>query len=220
MPVTPTYPGVYLEELPSAVHTITAVSTSVTAFVGYTPSGPLETPQTLTSFADFERTFGGLSANSVLSYAVQHFFLNGGATAIVVRVASGATPATKTLASGTTDVMTVTARNPGVLGRSLRLAVGVSTDDTLSMQVFDLTGALNENYQGLSMTSTDANFAGTIINAGSSLITVKVLEAELPDPSGTVSRAFTDPLPDLAKEITVSIGSVTSGVFKVYDSDH
>jgi phage tail sheath protein FI len=220
MPVTPTYPGVYLEELPSAVHTITAVSTSVTAFVGYTPSGPLETPQTLTSFADFERTFGGLSANSVLSYAVQHFFLNGGATAIVVRVASGATPATKTLASGTTDVMTVTAKNPGVLGRSLRLAVGVSTDDTLSMQVFDLTGAVNENYQGLSMTSTDAMFAGTIINAGSSLITVKVLEAELPDPSGTVSRAFTDPLPDLAKEITVSIGSVTSGVFKVYDSDH
>ena len=69
MPVTPTYPGVYIEEPPSAVHTITAVSTSVTAFVGYTPSGPLETPQTLTSFADFERTFGGLWLDSTMTYS-------------------------------------------------------------------------------------------------------------------------------------------------------
>jgi uncharacterized protein len=220
MPVTPTYPGVYIEEPPSAVHTITAVSTSVTAFVGYTPSGPLETPQTLTSFADFERTFGGLSANSVLSYAVQQFYLNGGATAIVVRVASGATPAVATLTAAGADVITLTAKNPGTLGAALRVAVGASTDDTLSMQVFDLTGALNESYQGLSMTSTDANFVETSINAGSSLITVKVLEADLPDPSGTVSKAFTNPLPDLAKEITVTIGTVTSDPFKVYDSAH
>jgi phage tail sheath protein FI len=40
MPVTPTYPGVYIEELPSAVRTITAVSTSVTAFVGSIRRGP------------------------------------------------------------------------------------------------------------------------------------------------------------------------------------
>ena len=92
MPVTPTYPGVYLEEIPSGVSTITAVSTSVTAFVGYTPGGPLETPVTLTSFADFERSFGGLSANSVLGYTVQHFFQNGGSVAIVVRLATGSRP--------------------------------------------------------------------------------------------------------------------------------
>ena len=35
MPVAPTYPGVYVEELPSGVHTITGVSTAVTAFLGY-----------------------------------------------------------------------------------------------------------------------------------------------------------------------------------------
>ena len=35
MPVSPTYPGVYIEEVPSGVRTIVGVSTSVTAFVGY-----------------------------------------------------------------------------------------------------------------------------------------------------------------------------------------
>jgi two-component system response regulator GlrR len=32
-------------------------------------------------FADFERAFGGLAADSELSYAVQHFFANGGSEA-------------------------------------------------------------------------------------------------------------------------------------------
>src|SRR2546421_10291493 len=81
MTVTPTYPGVYVVELPSSVRTITAVSTSVTAFVGYTGRGPVNRPVTLTSFADFERRFGGLAVNSMLSYSVQQFFLNGGSTA-------------------------------------------------------------------------------------------------------------------------------------------
>ena len=39
MPVTPTYPGVYIEELPSSVHTIVGVPTSVAAFVGYAARG-------------------------------------------------------------------------------------------------------------------------------------------------------------------------------------
>src|SRR5436190_24313181 len=106
MTVTPTYPGVYVVELPSSVRTITAVSTSVTAFVGYTGRGPDNTPVTLTSFADFERRFGGLAVNSVLSYSVQQFFLNGGATAIVVRVASGAGSAQRELKAGGNTVLT------------------------------------------------------------------------------------------------------------------
>ena len=34
MAVQTTYPGVYIQERPSGVHTTTGVSTSVTAFVG------------------------------------------------------------------------------------------------------------------------------------------------------------------------------------------
>ena len=42
MPVLTTYPGVYIEEIPSGVHTITGVATSITAFVGRALRGPTD----------------------------------------------------------------------------------------------------------------------------------------------------------------------------------
>ena len=88
MPVTPTYPGVYIEEIPSGVHPITGVATSIAAFVDFFGRGPMNTAVQIFSFADFERTFGGLDVRSEASYAIQQFFLNGGTQAWVVRVAS------------------------------------------------------------------------------------------------------------------------------------
>lgn len=85
MPTTPTYPGVYIEEIPSGVRTITGVATSITAFIGRARRGPLNLPVTINSYAEFERTFGVLWEESTLGYAVRDFFLNGGAQAIVVR---------------------------------------------------------------------------------------------------------------------------------------
>ena len=55
MAVAPTYPGVYIEEVPSGVHTITGVATSITAFVGYTARGAVDNAVHIFSFADFER---------------------------------------------------------------------------------------------------------------------------------------------------------------------
>ena len=89
MPVTPTYPGVYVEEIPSGVRTITGVSTSVAAFIDFFKRGPLNKAVQLFSMGDFGREFGGLDANSEASYAIQQFFLNGGTEAWAVRVASG-----------------------------------------------------------------------------------------------------------------------------------
>ena len=89
VPVAITYPGVYIEEIPSDVHTVTGVSTSVTAFVGFTVSGSVDTPVHIFSFAEYEQTFGGLAADAPMSYAVKHFFQNGGTEAYVVRVAAG-----------------------------------------------------------------------------------------------------------------------------------
>ena len=86
MPVSLTYPGVYVQEIPSGVHTITGVATSITAFIGRTARGPDNKPYTINSFGDFERTFGGLWAPSSLGYAVRDFFLNGGGQAIIVRL--------------------------------------------------------------------------------------------------------------------------------------
>lgn len=85
MPVNVSYPGVYIEEIPSAVHPITGVATSIAAFVGYTARGIDNRAEHLFSFADFERLFGGLAPDSELSYAVQQFFANGGNEAYVVR---------------------------------------------------------------------------------------------------------------------------------------
>ncbi|HEV8045332.1 MAG TPA: hypothetical protein VGP38_09140, partial [Rubrobacter sp.] len=86
MPTTPTYPGVYIEEIPSGVRTITGVATSITAFVGRTRRGPDNEPVTINSFADFERTFGGLWEPSTVGYAVRDFYRNRGSQAIVVRL--------------------------------------------------------------------------------------------------------------------------------------
>jgi uncharacterized protein len=86
MPVTPTYPGVYIEEIPSGVRTITGVATSLSAFMGRAFLGPVNDPTPINSFADFERSFGGLHIDYPLSYAVRDYFLNGGSRAIVVRL--------------------------------------------------------------------------------------------------------------------------------------
>lgn len=59
MPTTPTYPGVYIEEIPSGVRTIVGVATSIAAFVDFFPRGLLDEAVHLFSFADFEREFGG-----------------------------------------------------------------------------------------------------------------------------------------------------------------
>ena len=85
MATTVSYPGVYIEEVPSGVHPIVGVATSVAAFVDGFPRGPLNSAVEVLSFSDFERVFGGLATTSEASYAIQQFFLNGGTDAWVVR---------------------------------------------------------------------------------------------------------------------------------------
>ena len=86
MPVSLSYPGVYIEEVPSGVRTITGVATSITAFIGRTLRGPVNEPTTVNNFGEFERLFGGLAPDHTVAYAVQDFFGNGGAQAIIVRL--------------------------------------------------------------------------------------------------------------------------------------
>ena len=62
------------------------VATGVTAFVGYVRTGPENRAVRVDTFGDFERRFGGVDRDSELSLAVQQFFRNGGAAALVVRV--------------------------------------------------------------------------------------------------------------------------------------
>lgn len=86
MPATLSYPGVYIEEIPSGVRTITGVATSITAFIGRAQRGPTNEAKTINSFSDFDRIFGGLWLDSTLGYAVRDFYQNGGSQAIIVRL--------------------------------------------------------------------------------------------------------------------------------------
>lgn len=88
MPVTPTYPGIYIEEIASGVRTITGVATSVAAFVGYFNRGPLNTPVQIFNVSGLVLEFGGLTADDEAGYAIRQFFINGGSLAWVIRVAS------------------------------------------------------------------------------------------------------------------------------------
>lgn len=80
------YPGVYVEELPSAQHTITGVATSIGAFVGWAAQGPVNQAALIQSWNDYLATFGGLDARTKLGYAVNQFFANGGQQCYVVRL--------------------------------------------------------------------------------------------------------------------------------------
>ncbi len=98
-------PGVYVQEVPSGKHHVTGVSTSVTAFRGRTSRGPVSTPTTVRSFGEFIKLFGGLAADSPMTYCVQDFFQNGGTEAIITRLFEGnADAAVATVARGSHPV--------------------------------------------------------------------------------------------------------------------
>src|SRR6187397_893603 len=129
MPVRTTYPGVYVEEIPSGVRTITGVATSITAFVGYTAKGPLNKATRVLNQGDYDRIFGGLHPDSEVSYAVSQFFLNGGTEAYVVRVAKASGPA-RVAASATVGgakVLYLNAADPGGWGNLVRVDVDYAT---------------------------------------------------------------------------------------------
>lgn len=227
MPTHTTYPGVYVEELPSSIRSITTVTTSVTAFVGHTRRGPLNRPVRITSFADFERRFGGLTSQSAVGYAVHQFFGNGGTVAVIVRVAKEGSGKEAHVTLESTEghsqcaVLKVHAKEPGVWGSGLRLAVDHDTahpDETFNLQVLDAHGTAREAFSGLSMDPCSGRYAETVINSGSKLIHVHVVGEGRPDPSGTVSKAFHHELPDLAVDLTVKIGEVERE-FTLYDPD-
>ena len=106
------------------------VGTSTAGFVGLAEKGPISgVPQLVTSFADFKRTYGGfLSENEFgeyrfLAYAVEHFFLNGGARAYIARVA----PESAKCAVAAAGDLAFTAKNPGVWGDSIVVKVTPSS---------------------------------------------------------------------------------------------
>ena len=203
MPVAPTYPGVYVEELPSGVHTITGVSTAVTAFLGYFTQGPMNVATRILSVADLERTFGALAATSEAGYGVRQFFANGGGEAWVVRVAGGSPKAAAIEVEdkpGGTAILLATAASEGIWGGSVRLSVDYAS--TAPATRFNLTVSLvdasnppvtrtTEVYRNLTLDPSDANYALAVVNGASALVDLALVGTPaatvLPAATGTVS---------------------------------
>lgn len=92
----PTYltPGVYVEEVPAQSKPIEGVGTSIAAFVGLAPGGPVNTPMRVSNWTQFARIFGDpanpeagpFMSGAYLAHAVYGFFQNGGGVCWVVRV--------------------------------------------------------------------------------------------------------------------------------------
>ncbi|HYE29056.1 MAG TPA: phage tail sheath C-terminal domain-containing protein [Allosphingosinicella sp.] len=226
------YPGVYIEEVPSGVRSIAGVPTSVAAFVGYTARGAVNEPTQIFSFADFERKFGGLSLDSDLSYAVSHFYLNGGSVAWIVRVAANADAAAVTLlnAPGGVAVLTATAKGEGLWGNSLRLTVDYDTSNpaslfNLTVQEFQqrsgqLQAVRTEVHRNLSMNSFASNYAVNVVNAASSMISLERKPtapfAQGVSRSGIVPAADLVKLDDDARRLAISIDGGTIYEFDLW----
>jgi phage tail sheath protein FI len=139
-------PGVYVEEVSFRAKSIEGVSTSVAGFIGPTRYGPVgDEPELLTSFADFERIYGGIDSlvfertdgtqtethPNFMAHAVRSFFDNGGTKLYVTRVYepdSDAVPlpadAGRASAAGTSPPGIIFARFPGS-GGNMRITISV-----------------------------------------------------------------------------------------------
>jgi phage tail sheath protein FI len=155
MPVQVSYPGVYVQEIPSGVRTITGVATSITAFIGRALYGPDDVPVTVNSYGDFERIFGGLWVGSALGYAVRDFFLNGGGQAIIVRLYNPETGANAKAAKSKLKVgdFHFEAADKGAWGANLRAVI----DTAVSADVAKQMGFTAQDLFNLTITEVDAS---------------------------------------------------------------
>jgi len=187
MPAAVSYPGVYIEEIPSGVHTITGVATSVTAFVGRALRGPTNLATTINSYGDFEEIFGGLWLDNALGYAVYDFFNNGGSQAVIVRLfhpspGDGGGPATPAKFAIKFGAYNFEAASEGSWGAKLRVAVnldnlqadaatslGVSLADLFNLIVIDTGSGKSERFVNLTLKNS-ARRVDKVLAAGSDLL--------------------------------------------------
>jgi len=140
MPVAPpvSYPGVYIQEVESPVHTIIPVPTSVTAFIGRALRGPTDQdgPELIHNFGDFVRIYGGLWQESELGYAVNDFFLNGGSDAVILRLwkSQGTDKASIALSPGG---IVLKAKYPGSWGNQLKARVEAIGNSKVKQAIAD-----------------------------------------------------------------------------------
>ena len=228
MPVTVSYPGVYIQELPSAVHPITGVATSIAAFVGWANQGPT-TPQLVESWSDYVRMFGGLYQGAYLGYAVSQFFANGGNQAYIIRLTdatlTGGTAAAATLslsaqAPWTGNIVfqaaTLGASNPGQWADNYGVIIkNQASGPRFSLQVIynpspgTTAVTVVESFVNLSPTSPDpqGRYVGDILKTQSNYLMVQ--SNTLAVPSGT------NPVPAALAATTIGTGNTVKATWNL-----
>ena len=239
MPVSVTYPGLYIEELPSSAHTITPAPTSIATFVGYThpfqglcaQAGMWGQAIQIFSFTDYERIFGGLYRSTVLrsdvADAVYQFFLNGGTNAYVVAlqpryVDSSTTPPTThpvTGATGNLSGIAFTSRQ--LTDTTSRVSVTIRNARVLPTgngiaDILVTFGSRAEQYRNVTITSgmPDENFIATRL-ASSALVSVAPAGAAYPNIYDAAPAVLTRDLGDMQQPAgtTTFLNSDFLGVF-------
>ncbi len=206
MPSALSYPGVYIEEVPSGVRTITGVATSITAFIGRALRGPANTPVRVQSVAEYSRLFGELWQPSALGYSVNQFFQHGGSDALIVRVFNGdiaASTATLSLATAGSALL-LEAASPGTWGSRLRATVDHVTKNAADTLLFNLlieeldrpggtTTVASELIRNVSVDPLSPRFVDTVLNQESALVNVRTSAPATESPTdGTVTVAKPD----------------------------
>ena len=220
MPTQPTYPGVYVEEIPSGVRTISSVSTSVTAFVGRARKGPLDEPVTIFNYGDYDRHFGGLWEKSPMSFAVRDFFLNGGGEAVIVRVFNPINNGTEqtpelddglanlviTLTTADDDQVVLEARNPGSWGKKLKATIEfakIEGNDQIFNLVVEEEGGAVEKFLNITTVAGQVNSLDRILEQGSRLVRFKSEPGMYPN----LNPGDDDPAVDLESTIAANTGN-------------
>src|SRR6185436_17935664 len=181
----PTYltPGVYVEEVPSANKPIEGVSTSIAAFVGLAPGGPVNTPMRISNWTQFSKIYGDpnepdngpFMEGAYLAHSVYGFFQNGGNLCWIVRVgddggSNGSGPqaraALPAAADSSVEAYSAVALESGRSDVKVEIvpdaAAGEGADQTYTVKVS--AGSDSEEFSGLSLKKGRNNLA-TKVNA-------------------------------------------------------
>src|SRR5574337_529479 len=209
---TLTYPGVYIEEISSGVRPIEAASTSTAAFVGLAEMGP-DAATRVTSWTEFQRTYGSFISDSFLAHSVFQFFKNGGRQCYIVRVThSDAAIANVTVnnrAATPVGGLTFSAKNAGAWGNSLLLQIedgslnpGNEFKVSIRRQADPAVVPANvkdipplEVFDNLSVDGALPNYVVTVLGSQSNLIDAQVLSANTSTQRGTHRGGFGPKLP-------------------------
>jgi hypothetical protein len=185
--------GITVTAAVGADQPIVRLPTATTGFIGRALRGPVNRPVRVHSFAEYSQVFGGLWQPSMLAYAVEQFFENGGREAVVVRVVNGGRPATISLPCGKA-VLTLEALSPGsreVLRASIDYDnIGPGEDDRFNLVLQRVRALGSEHVEDQEIFRRVSTAPGTTRFVGAALQESQLVRVRGAVPDARPDRTF------------------------------